>query len=476
VANYPVRVTARPDQPSRWLWLVKWLLLIPHYLVLVALWVAVVVLTVVAYIAVLFTGRYPRSFFHFNVGVLRWTWRVGYYGYWVLGTDRYPPFTLADVPDYPARLEIDGPPTPKRWLPLVAWLLAIPHILIVVALTSGLAWVTGDNNGGRAVANSLGVTAVAVLIAAFALLFTGRYPAGLHDLLVGAWRWFVRVISYLTLLTDRYPPFRLDVGDDEPTGGPEPTPPAGRVRLGTTGSVVALIAGVVLVLTGGGLSIGGGSLLALNGARGNDGFIATRTLTLSTATAAITAEDITIHPAHMGGRDVAALQAMRVTVTGDGGTPLFLGVARQSDVDAWLGGTAHDRLTGMYGMQRAQYRRDAGVVRAVAPPVDQTFWLDKASGTGTVALNWKPGDGRFALVLANADGSTGVVTDAVLAAKVPALRPLGAGLLTGGLLTLALAVVLIAVGAAGLGGPRTPTTPAPTPGPDSKVLAGTYHP
>ncbi len=475
MTRYPVRVTARHDSPSRWLWLVKWLLLIPHYIVLVGLWVAFVVVTVLAYVAILFTGRYPRSFHAFNVGVLRWSWRVGYYGYWVLGTDRYPPFTLADVPDYPARLESDGPPAPKRWLPLVAWLFAIPHIALVVALTSGIAWITGDNNAGRAVANGAGVTSVAVLIAAIALLFTGRYPAGLHDLLVGAWRWYIRVTAYVALLTDRYPPFRLDLGDAEPLDDPVPPLPAAPARLGKTGAIVALVAGIVLILTGGGLSVGGGSLLALNNARGNDGFIATRTLTLSTSTAAITAEDITMHPAHMAGRDFTPLDAIRVTVTSQGSTPLFLGVARQSDVDAWLSGTAHDRLTGIYGMRRAQYQRDAGSVRAVTPPAEQTFWLDSASGTGTVTLNWKPGDGRFALVLANADGSTGIVTDTVLAAKAPALQPVGAGLLGGGLLMLALAVLLIAVGAAGLGGPHGPTGPVPGPYSDPKVLVGSTH-
>src|SRR6266508_3720443 len=111
MSGYPVHVRARRDSPppGRWLWLVKWLLLVPHYVVLFVLWTAFAVLTLFAYIAVLITGRYPQSIFEFNVGVLRWTWRVGYYGYQVLGTDRYPPFTLAEVPDYPAGLRIDPP-------------------------------------------------------------------------------------------------------------------------------------------------------------------------------------------------------------------------------------------------------------------------------------------------------------------------------------------------------------------------------
>jgi hypothetical protein len=219
-------------QLSRWLWLVKWLLVIPHVIVLFFLWIAFFVLTVVALFAILFSGRYPRAIFEFNVGVLRWTWRVGYYSYSALGTDRYPPFTLADAPDYPARLSVAYPQRLSRGLVLVKWwLLAIPQYLIIGVFTGAAFAGYNQANGHDAWAYGSGLIGLLVCIAAIVLLFAGRYPRGLYDLVMGMNRWVFRVGAYAALMTDAYPPFRLDMGDEEPsspeaapTVGPDPVP------------------------------------------------------------------------------------------------------------------------------------------------------------------------------------------------------------------------------------------------------------
>ncbi len=189
--TYPVVVEGELDSSlSRWLWLVKWVLILPHFFVLFFLGFGFVVVTVLAFFSILFTGRYPRGMFDFNVGVLRWTWRVGFYSYSALGTDRYPPFSLKSE-DYPANFEVEYPSQLSRGRVLIkSWLLAIPHLLIVSVL---------DN-----------LLDLLVFFAAIVLLFRGRYPTDLFYLLMGINRWTLRVIAYAALMRDEYPPFRLD--------------------------------------------------------------------------------------------------------------------------------------------------------------------------------------------------------------------------------------------------------------------------
>jgi hypothetical protein len=218
----PVRLEGHLDEPlSRWMWLVKWILVIPHVLVLILLWIAFTAVTVVAFFAILFTGRYPRRMFDFNVGVLRWSWRVSFYASSAFGTDRYPPFTM-EPEQYPATLDIEYPQRLSRGLVLVkSWLLALPHLLIISLLTAG--WTFGDRDGLTFFFGG-GVLGVLVIVAGLILLFSGRYPRGLFDLVIGLNRWIYRVIAYVALMTDDYPPFHLDQGPTEPWG-PPPSPP-----------------------------------------------------------------------------------------------------------------------------------------------------------------------------------------------------------------------------------------------------------
>ena len=488
-AASPVRLQGRLDVPlNRWLWLVKWVLVIPHLILLSFLWIAFGVLTFIAFFAILFTGQYPRVLFDFNVGVLRWSWRVGYYAYGALGTDRYPPFSLHDEPDYPARLDIAYPARLSHGLVLVKWLLALPQLVLVAIFVGGGSYLASRagqwlfNFGG-------GLVGLLVCFAGIALLFTGRYPRGLFDFILGLDRWVLRVSAYVGLMTDAYPPFRLDAGGNDPavavigsdtavigpetavvgagtaitppaqfvgppSTGPEgwPPPPPARApsRSGWgAGSVIAVVLGSLLALGGLGSVAGGAAVLAIDGhARDADGMISTSSEDFATAAYALRFGTADISWAN-GGSAAAGDWLGEIQVRAQGGSsdiPLFVGLAAESDVTRYLSGVQVDRVTDIRAFPFSVAYRSQGSAAPTALPGSQDFWVASVSGVGKQTLSWNAEPGRWVLVVMNADGSAPVSASLALAAEVPVLTPVGWVLIGVGIALALLGTVLMVVG------------------------------
>jgi hypothetical protein len=224
---YPARLDGTLDSPlSRWLWIVKGFLAIPHFVVLAFLWMAMLPVTVVAGFSILFTGRYPRGVFDFSVGVLRWTWRVTFYTFGAFGTDRYPPFSLEPVTGYPADFSVDYPEHLSRGLVLVKWwLLAIPQYVVVGIFVGGWWGLTSNSHNSWVFSSGGGLVSLLVFVAVVILAFKGRYPAHLFDFIMGMNRWCYRVLAYALLMRDEYPPFRFDPGALDPGYAPLEAPP-----------------------------------------------------------------------------------------------------------------------------------------------------------------------------------------------------------------------------------------------------------
>ena len=223
---YPLRLDGNLDlTTSRWLWIIKWLLIIPQIFVLALLALISVITWIGAFFGILFTGRYPRGLFDYNVGVLRWGWRVSFYSLGAFATDKYPPFTLQDKADYPARLDVAYPENLNRWLVLVKLFLAIPHLIVVGILVGGASAASNASNqqdGWSTSDSTIGLISVLALVAVVVLAFNARYPRDIFDLLMGLHRWVFRVYAYMMLMTDEYPPFRLDSGGQDPATAPSP--------------------------------------------------------------------------------------------------------------------------------------------------------------------------------------------------------------------------------------------------------------
>ncbi len=190
---YPAQLEFRGDlHIARWRPLVQWLLVIPHLAVVWALSMVRNVLTLISFFAVLFTKKIPRSLFDVIAMTLRYEWRTMSYALFL--REDYPAFDFQpsaedDGVDAHAAVSVAYPEELNRWKPLYKWILAVPHYFVVCALM---------------------IAAFFVAIAGFfAVVFTGEYPEKLRDFIVSAYRYNLRVQSYIGLLTDEYPPFAL---------------------------------------------------------------------------------------------------------------------------------------------------------------------------------------------------------------------------------------------------------------------------
>jgi hypothetical protein len=300
-------------------------------------------------------------------------------------------------------------------------------------------------------AGGVSLVGALVLIAAVWLLFTAVYPKGIYDLLLGLHRWALRVTGYAALMTDRYPPFRLDQGPEEPARydggtppGAAPPPDAGPW---TPGWVAGLVLSILLALGGLAAATAGAGALAVDSSQRQGGFLTSSRVSASTAGHAIVFDEIRIRT---NGRDdslssLVGQFRLRVSAA-DPQRELFIGIAPRDDVAAYLDDVARARVVD--ASEDGTDVQELPGSRVPAPPTAQTFWDGQASGTGTQQLQWTPASGDWTLVVMNADGSPGVAVNSDVGVLLPWLPVLGIVLLVAGGIALVLgvaAVVVIAV-------------------------------
>ena len=292
-----------------------------------------------------------------------------------------------------------------------------------------------------------------MLVAAVVLLFTGRYPRRLFDLVLGLNRWVLRVAGYVALMTDRYPPFRLDQGGHEPqaheTSRVPPQPPAARAAAPrtsgwTAGRVTSVVLGAMLVLMGTVLAGAGGTLAVADATQREDGYLMSPGMALESSSFAITSQDarLSIDDAPSWLPDEIVGEVRIAAAADDRSTPVFVGIARTSDVEDYLSGVALDTLDEVRDGE-ATYRPSPGGA-PTTPPADQAFWVAQAGGTDAT-LTWSVQDGEWSVVLMNEDGSAGVAAEVAAGAGLPVLSTVIAALFVLGGLALLAGALMVAV-------------------------------
>ena len=381
--------------------------------------------------------------------MIRWSWRVGFYAFAVNGTGRYPPFTLDDVTDYPARIEIDYPERQRSGMPLIGWWLAgLPQYMIAGVFFGGggaLGWTASTQSWGGA--TWFGLIDALVFCAVLVLLVRGEYPRSIFDFVLGLNRWVLRVVAYAAVMTPEYPPFRVDPGEDEPAGtltvslprppGTEPSqapPERARVPWGPgrfAGVVLAGLGGLIALVA---IAAACTGIVLDQTQRDASGYLMTPARSYSTNTYAL------VSASYRGGtsndwfvtRELLGTVRIRVTAR----RPVFVGIAPESDVQRYLGsvgraqGTQFDTPSGQF------------LVRPGGPPnslpAAERFWSASATGAAGTALTWAPRAGNWRIVLINADSTRPVKAEVSVGARLPHLLAIAIAVLGGGILLLLL--------------------------------------
>jgi hypothetical protein len=335
------------------------------------------------------------------------------------------------------------------------WLFAIPHYIVVGVFLGGGYAAAEATDWVWIVGFQAGLIGTLVLFAGVALLFTTRYPRGIFDFVLGLDRWVARVAVYAGLMTDSYPPFRLDQGGEDAAAVPTEPPPAPAEAAavppapleparegGGARRVVLIVVGSVAAVLAFALLAGGCALVAVDQTqRDEDGFLMSPSEDFRTSTYAIVSESADVDTDGSEWALDAFLGTVRIRSESD--RSVFVGIGPETEVNGYLGGVEHDVVTDLEDEPRYSRRQGS---EPESPPGDQEFWAASSSGSGEQTLEWDPEEGDWRVVVMNADGRRGVSSEMSIGAELDSAVWIGIGLLAAGALLAGGAALAITAG------------------------------